>query len=132
MKAECKIKKQIILDAMDDDYLNTKCDYLLDTEEQILKTFDMLNGEWGLQDIISDWRRGTEETDIECDWSRHYESKSVATKLSDGSWVGWTYWYGGGKHGEPEAIDWMKNAYYLNVTEKEVMITVREFSKIDD
>lgn len=24
----------------------------------------------------------------------------------DGTWVGWTYWYGGGKYAEPSAIPW--------------------------
>jgi hypothetical protein len=40
-------------------------------------------------------------TDIPAPSSRHYEAKSVAKQMSDGTWVGWTFWYGGGKHGEP-------------------------------
>lgn len=53
------------------------------------------DGHW---DAKSEVRSGHVETDIECERSRHYESKSVASKMPDGSWVGWTYWYGGGKH----------------------------------
>lgn len=71
-----------------------------------------------------------EETDIKCDWSRHYESKSVAKKLDNGKWVGYTYWYGGGKHGEPEAIDWIDDAYFLEM--KEEMRPVRTFTKIQN
>ena len=73
--------------------------------------------------------RFDEETDIPCQWSRQYESKSVAAKMPDGSWVGWTYWYGGGKHGEPEAIDWMDDAYDLACTEEEKVVIVRTFTK---
>lgn len=82
-----------------------------------------------LQDTISEFRCGSVETNIPADWSRHYESKSVATQLPDGAWIGWTYWYGGGKHGEPEAVDWMDDAYCLDVTEEQKMVTVRTFKK---
>lgn len=65
----------------------------------------------GIGDARGEIREGQHETGIECEWSRHYESKSVAAQYIDGSWIGWTYWFGGGKHGEPEAIDWMDSAY---------------------
>lgn len=60
--------------------------------------------------------------------SRHYESDEVARQLSDGTWVGWTYWHGGGKHGEPEAIDWIEDAYFPKVKEEIKTLTVRTFS----
>ncbi len=83
-----------------------------------------------VQEARSEVRSGEEETGLPCDWSRHYdESKSVAAKMPDGSWVGWTYWYGGGKHGEPEAIDWMDDAYDLDCAEEEKVVTVRTFTK---
>ena len=82
-------------------------------------------------DCMSEMRGGEVETGLKCDWSRHYESKSVAAKMVDGSWVGWTYWYGGGKHGEPEAIDWMDRAYDLNCKEEEKMVVVRTFTKVE-
>lgn len=81
------------------------------------------------QDPMEEFRQSGEETKIECDWSRHYESKSVAKKLSDGSWVGWTYWYGGGKHGEPSEMDWMSDAYELDCVETEKLVMVREFKR---
>ena len=78
-----------------------------------------------VQDARNEVRSGEEETGLPCDWSRHYdESKSVAAKMPDGSWVGWTYWYG-----EPEAIDWMDDAYDLACTEEEKVVIVRTFSK---
>jgi hypothetical protein len=74
-------------------------------------------------------RGGQFETTVACEWSRHYESRSVGAALPDGSLVGWTYWYGGGKHGEPEAIDWMEDAYGL-VVEKEEMVVVKTYKKV--
>lgn len=58
-------------------------------------------------------------------------SCATAAKMPDGSWVGWTYWYGGGKHGEPEAIDWMEDAYNVEVVEEIKMVTVQTFSRED-
>lgn len=67
------------------------------------------NGE--IEDLISDFREGQVTTDIPAPWSRHYEARSVAAKIGD-QWVGWTYWYGGGKHGCPDEIPWMEDAYF--------------------
>lgn len=68
--------------------------------------------------IQNGMREGTENTNLPCGYSRHYESRSVASRAPDGSWVGWTYWYGGGKHGQPQSIDWMEEAYDVHcVTE---------------
>lgn len=78
-------------------------------------------------DSKSEVRSGLVETGLACDWSRHYESKAVAMKMPDGSWVGWTYWYGGGKHGEPEAIDWMEDAYDVDCHEEEKIVVVQTF-----
>jgi hypothetical protein len=81
-------------------------------------------------DSMNEVRGSGEETGLPCQWSRHYESKAVAAKMPDGSWVGWTYWYGGGKHGEPEAIDWMNEAYDLECQGEEKLVVVRTFSKL--
>jgi len=81
-----------------------------------------------LQDARSETRGGEVETNIPAPTSRHYESKSVAAQYVDGSWVGWTYWYGGGKHGEPEGIGWMGGACNLDCTEEEVTVTKRTFT----
>jgi hypothetical protein len=80
-------------------------------------------------DGMSEVRSCGIETDLPCEWSRHYESKAVAMQMPDGSWVGWTYWYGGGKHGEPEAIDWMDEAYEVDCSEEEKVVIVRTFTK---
>lgn len=81
-------------------------------------------------DYESEFRPGQVETNIPSDYSRHYETKSVAMKMTDDTWVGWTYWYGGGKHGDPGSVEWMEYAYDLEVTEVEKMVVVQEFKKI--
>lgn len=97
--------------------------------ENVDELYEKLEDEDGHWDGKSEVRCGEVETGLKCDWSRHYESKSVAMQFPDGSWVGWTYWYGGGKHGEPEAIDWMEYAYDLDCQEEEKMVVVRTFSR---
>ncbi len=94
---------------------------------QIDADFESLSNEDECQDAQNEVRNGDVETGLKCDWSRHYESKAVAAKLPDGSWVGWTYWYGGGKHGEPESIEWIDYAYNLTCTEEEKVVLVRTF-----
>lgn len=99
--------------------------------EHIDADFEAFENEDEYWDAKSEVRQGEIETDLECEWSRHYESKAVAAKLPDGSWVGWTYWYGGGKHAEPEAIEWIEDAYDLTCTEEEKVVTVRTFAKAE-
>lgn len=82
-----------------------------------------------IYDAINEVRSSGEDTGLQCGWSRHYESKAVAAQALDGSWIGWTYWYGGGKHGEPEAVDWMEEAYDLVCKEEEKLVVVRTFTK---
>jgi hypothetical protein len=78
-----------------------------------------------------EFRYGGEETNIKAPYSRHYESKSVAAEMYDQSWVGWTYWYGGGKHGCPSEIDWIENAYEVTFTEQVITRLERTFTKVD-
>ena len=80
-------------------------------------------------DSINEVRCSGEESELPCEWSRHYESKAVAAQMPDGQWVGWTYWYGGGKHGEPAEMDWMGSAYF--VTFKEEARVVKVFSMVE-
>jgi len=80
-------------------------------------------------DSMYNIREGEVETELPCPYSRHYESKSVAAKMDDGSWVGWTYWYGGGKHGNPEEIEWIYDAYDLECVEEEKLVVVRTFTR---
>jgi hypothetical protein len=80
-------------------------------------------------DAQYEFREGEVVTEVACESSRHYESQSVATLTPDGTWVGWTYWFGGGKHGNPEEIDWIEYAYNLDCVEEEKLVVVRTFTK---
>ena len=97
------------------------------TDENIDDLYDELEDYVG--DVIDEFREGEVETDIPCEDSRYYESYSVAAEIPDGSWVGWTYWFGGGKHGEPEAIPWMEDAYELDCVKEEKMVIQLDFTK---
>lgn len=99
------------------------------TGAEIDAEYETLNDADELWDSRNEVRGGEVETGLKCQWSRHYESKSVAAQLPDGSWVGWTFWYGGGKHGEPEAVDWVEYAYDLTCTEEEKLVVVRTFER---
>lgn len=61
--------------------------------------------------------------------TRHYEDEERALLLKDGTWVGYTYWSGGGKHGEPECIEWVEYAYDLETWEE--LEPVRKFRRVD-
>ncbi|PQQ22789.1 hypothetical protein [Photorhabdus hindustanensis] len=99
------------------------------TGEQVDDAFEALLKEEGeIQDVIDGVRYGIQETDIKCPISRHYETKSVATQAPNGQWAGWTFYYGGGKHSEPELIEWIEDAYLLNCVEEEQLITIRKFN----
>jgi hypothetical protein len=91
--------------------------------------FDDFECNYNIQDYLYNLRTDGTETRLQCEYSRHYESESVAAQMLDGSWVGWTYWYGGGKHGEPEAVEWLEDAYNLECQEEEQVVVVRTFTK---
>lgn len=105
-------------------------DYLAMTGEDIDEAYDVLVSEDGHWDAKSETREGEVETGLPADGGCHYEAKAVAAQLPDRSWVGWTYYYGGGKHSDPESIDWMEDAYDLSCTEEEKVVTVRTFTAI--
>lgn len=126
MTPEQKIKKEIILKAMQNNDLHFEGQINEENVEDLYQNIVDEDLHWEYKDEI---RQGQYETEISAEYSRNYESKSVAMKMSDGSWLGWTYWYGGGKFGEPEAIDWMSSAYELNYKEEEKIMIVRTFKK---
>jgi hypothetical protein len=97
------------------------------TAENIDELYDERDEDYRLQDAKSEVRGSGTETGLPAPSSRHYESDAVAAQLPDGSWVGWTYWYGGGKHAEPEAIDWIDEAYDVDVTSEEKLVVVHTF-----
>jgi hypothetical protein len=101
------------------------------TPKNIDEVYKEAEGEdgYGLQDARDDIRSSGINTKLDCPFSRHFESEAVAMQAPDGTWVGWTYWYGGGKHAEPEAIDWIEDAYDVECTEEQKTVTVYTFTK---
>lgn len=127
MTAAQKIKREILLEAIKEEDLAHLGPAEAITESTVDDRYSMLQESDDHWDYQSGFRRGQCDTGLPAPSSRHYESKSVAAKLSDGSWVGWTYWYGGGKHGEPGIMPWIEDAYDLEMTEEEKVVLVREF-----
>ena len=129
MKPYQKILKTILLEAISTATIEYDGDI---TEDSVIELYDyLLVGNDLHHDFENEFREGICRTDIPTMYSRHYESYSVASQMFDQSWVGWTYWYGGGKYGEPEAIDWMSGAYDLACTAEERVVTVHTFTKVE-
>lgn len=126
MTPEQKIKWAILVQLSDYEDCAALKDYNI-TEENVDDLYDEYSD--CVWDILYEFREGQVETNITPQYSRNYESQSVAAKMPDGTWVGWTYWYGGGKHGEPEAINWMNESYFLDCAEEEKLIVVQTFTK---
>lgn len=129
MTPEFKIKYCILAQYWEAESISPELSSSL-TQDEVEELWDEHYEE--LYDFKYEFREGEIETNIPTEYSRHYESKSVAAQCPDGTWVGWTYWYGGGKHGQPEAIDWIEYAYNLDCIEEEKLVVVRKFSKVGD
>lgn len=126
MTPEQRIKREIINQVISDGDFTYGGDI---TESNLEEVWDTIDGIAARQDRMSDFRSSGTNTGLRCEYSRHYESDAVAAKLSDGTWVGWTYWYGGGKYGEPEGVEWMFYAYEVNCVEEEKLVVVQTFTK---
>ena len=127
MTPQQKLKHAILLKAADFDNI-TLCEAV--TAANVDRLYEQKDLNWQLQDARNEIRCSGTETGLKCDWNRNYESDAVAAQMPDGSWVGWTYWHGGGKYGEPEAVEWIAHAYDLACEEKQVTVTQRTFTKI--
>ena len=126
----CDYAKRLIIEKAVDWYDDFKLDESLDNAESINKYFKYIFDNDMQWDLTYEVSFGQHFTNIMPKYSRHYESRSVAAKVDD-VWIGWTHWYGGGKHGEPESIDWWQEdeVYFLEVKEKEVKIIERSWEK---
>ena len=132
MTAQQKIKHLILLLAINWEQIAIEEAI---TAENVDALYAKHNENHGLQDARNEIREGRYETKVpdQTPWDRtlsYFEKKSVAIQAPDGSYVGWTYWYGGGKYTEPEAILWIEFAYDLTHTEKQVMVTEHHFELV--
>lgn len=125
------IYKSIIEDVLvcgDDITLN--CELTLDNASEIYDNpEEYFTGTDYPRDIIYEYTYEYRHTGEECNLysnksSRHYDDTFVVKQIND-VWVGWTYWTGGGKHGEPESIDWISDAEFVKVQSEEVVTVVK-------
>lgn len=96
------------------------------TEEEVEDLWD----ESDAVDAINEIRTSGIETGLPSPSDRNYETDAVAVLCPTGEWVGFTYWYGGGKHGNPEEIEWIDYAYDVNCIEEQKMMTIRTFEGV--
>lgn len=134
MTPQTLIRYIVVNNAFIDGYFTDRIENIKTlTEDQINEFYDELEEAGEEYDFLYELRSCGETTNVPREYSRHYESESVAAQAPNGQWVGWTYWYGGGKHGNPEEIDWVGQAYHLNLVKEEPVVTiVRTFEKADD
>jgi hypothetical protein len=106
--------------------MKTAAEYI--TEQIEKNAEEYYDGE--IQDAEYEFRESGEPSGLSRGmFSRHYECEEVAKVLDNGIAVGWTYWYGGGKYGEPEAIDWIDESYLLDVTQETKVVNVYKFKQ---
>ncbi len=110
--------------------MKTAAEYIIEEIEEIAR--DWCNGEKPdedtIQDASNDFRCSGEPSGLDRrKYSRHYDCHEVAKVLDNGVTVGWTYWYGGGKHGEPDAIEWIDDAYFVDVKQETKIVNVYKF-----
>ncbi len=74
-----------------------------------IRSFCEINEDWELGDLIDGFRSSySHETGISSDYSRHYESKSVAKEIAPGVWVaGPTGMEAESMESHPQCLGWM-------------------------
>lgn len=130
-----KIKLTILFNAIENDVLEDLIADLVAGEVSILTADDLFEKyETELQDHIEEFRQNGIETGLSRSevFCRGYEDTQVAGQLYDGTWAGWTYYSGGGKHGYPSDVPWLEQAYPLDVVKEEVIKTVKREFKISE
>lgn len=100
----------------------------INTVEEIEVAYDLAVE----KDLHWDWenevRSGGIETELPAPFSRHYECDIHAQKIDD-QWVGYPFFYAGGKYGQPQEMEWISDAFFVDCKEEEKLVVVRTFSK---
>jgi hypothetical protein len=99
-----------------------------ETGEEIDAAFDLAVEKGIHWDWMNEVRDTGINTNLPAPYNRNYETE-IHAHLIDNQWVGFVYYFGGGKHGNPEEIEWMEDAFFLDCEEEEKVVVVRTFSK---
>lgn len=130
MTAPQKLKWAILMDAYHrtgipcPDVSAETIDKIYDGHRNGTEGHELVHGTIG--DAENEFRHGIPTALPDREYDRHYEYYEVAAEMPDQTWVGWTFWHGGGKHANPECIDWITDAYMVEM--KVEMKPVRVFS----
>lgn len=116
------------LDLMRDGKTTSAVNINAENIEEVLEQFEQEHEDYMYDNMYALREAGKPSNILTEHYSRHYEAEEVAYQTKTGHWIGWTYWSGGGKHGEPEAIDWMPHAYFLDIVAEKQVIEY-EFSR---
>lgn len=99
-------------------------DYPDATGPQIDEDYSALVDEDGHWDAKEEVRGSGTATGLPYEPCRHLEAIAVAQQLPDESWVGWTHYYGGGKHAEPGAVEWFDTAHNVVCVPTHMIVNV--------
>lgn len=132
LTAPAALEKYIVEYANSAEFSDYKYEGPLDTERQIFEAFSDMRDAIGC-DATQDVMEGRFKTEIDPEeHSRYCEIESVAVEDNYGNFIGFSRYYGGGKHfSSSDYYDTsIENAYYLSCEEKEVLTIQRTWAKI--
>jgi len=98
------------------------------TPEEIEAAYDLAVFKRIHWDFVEEVRDSGIKTDLPAPFNRNYEI-DIHAHFIDNQWVAFPYYYGGGKYGEPGAMPWMEESFFVDCKEEERVVTVRTFSK---
>ena len=129
-----KLKREIILKCRSWSGDAASGEFVPITDENVEALYNAAGDDFPncFYDAREEIRGGGERSGIsKPNYSRHYESDEVALRCCDETWIGWTYWHGGGKHGEPSAVPWMEEAYDVVCTVETRPVNIFSLPKKD-
>lgn len=87
-----------------------------------------------VREVINEFRESGEEIDNKVQQGRYYCYQDVAKKItgSNDLYLAWTYYFGGGKHAQPETVEWMEDCYLLRCKEVKETRVVKVFEKVEN
>lgn len=87
-----------------------------------------------VREVINKFRESGEEIVDKVQQDRYYCYQEVAKKITGSKdlYLGWTYYFGGGKHAQPDQVEWMEDCYLLKCREVEETRIVKVYLPLVD